>query len=282
MFLFAALGILAAAVFEFILLQFHLQFHNVIFQYFLPLGGMADGALCAAGLYAFLRVKHMRLRKKYFAAGTVLALLGFGVIHMVDAAWAFAPGGSMPRNFLGDFTAIRLVSAGYRKFYWDIFGTAKSGLGQNLCLFILELAGFILGGLIIGFVAVEDRKCCSRCKELYSFEKIYAFQKENKAEEIKGMKTALGSELLLGNYIDHYRAGFDDHAPYYAVLLKYCHRCKRTYITYLYMEPRPGKKNKKEEWKGNWDKATEFRINRQTFDLIMRTRERITKRFNHA
>jgi hypothetical protein len=268
--IFGACSLLLTVLIEFILLQFHLQLHNVIFEFCIPIGSLIEGAICVSGVFAYLRIKHIRVRTKHFVFAILTAFITFALIHSVIYLAAYISNEQITYGFIGSYTLFKVTTAEYRDIVIKVLSSIQNhGLGFNIYLFFVEIAGFLIGGGLIGFIALDNMEFCKKCKKLLTSKNLYIFQKENVLKEIEEFEKSLESKWLLDMFLDRQRFDIEEGKPYYKVTLKYCHKCRKAYIVYYYLELKQIKKSEKNEWVSNSKKYKEFNITPQMLETIL-------------
>ncbi|MCX7746794.1 MAG: hypothetical protein N2645_07875 [Clostridia bacterium] len=244
-----------AVLLEFLFLQGDFSLHDFRPGLVIPAGGLMVGALCASGVYIFLKLKRLRLKPKYFIMGTFFAFLGFWAIYLMDYITAYVDNGIINHSFRGMHIGSFMYDeapfnfANYLNFLFKNYTVTtyssgiklsqnNLGIGFHKFTFALECLGFCLGGLGCGVVAIQGREYCKRCKNDFLRKKLYSFYPEMLDHEIEEVKKHFESKDCFFGYIKNNTYQVNEERPKVEASLKYCLHCKIAYIEYKFMFPK--------------------------------------------
>jgi hypothetical protein len=193
-FFYGVISTVLTVIFEFILLQIPYSIHNKNLAFIIPAGGFIDGALCAVGLYLYLKLKDSRLKLKHCICAIVLAFTGFWSIYYMSYQTTYVFNGDINHTFRGEkitsymynntenfsflnYLDIIIKGTSFKATYYSGTLTEDYHFGHTFNTFVLiaECIGFCLGGLSIGAIALENRDTCKKCKDPFYVKKLYNF-----------------------------------------------------------------------------------------------------------
>lgn len=261
-----------AVLMEFLFLQVNFSLHDFRPGLVLPAGGLMEGALCSSGVYLFLKIRHIRLKPKYFFAGVFIAFIGFWAIYFMNYITAYVDNDLINHSFNG----LHISSFNYNEAEPFTFGNylnflfgnytvttysggmvlsqSNLGIGFHKAAFVLECIGFCLGGLACGVIAIQGRDYCKRCKNDFFRKRLYSFSPENYDYEVTEIKKYMESKVYFWEYINT-KSNDNQICEEHAIIeasLKYCISCKIAHIEYRYLVPKL--KDNKITWNEDKDK----------------------------
>lgn len=237
---------------EFMFLQVSFSLHDFRPWLVFPAGGLMDGALCAIGVYLYLKIKHIHLKPKYYFAGIFCAFIGFWAIYYMNYITAYVDGDIINHSFKGYHISTFMFNnqpfnfGTYLSYMFEnyivttysrsgmVLAHDNLGVGFHQFTFIIECIGFCLGGFLCAFVAIRGREYCKRCKLDFMRKKLYSFIPEALEIEIKGLRSSFESKEAFKNYVKN-KDDISDKDSYIEASLKYCINCKTAFIEFRYM-----------------------------------------------
>jgi len=261
---------IAIVLFELLLLQIPFSLHDFRPWLVFPAGGLMEGALCASGLYLYLKFKCIHLKPKHFVFAILISLIGFWAINYIGYFSAYVDGNTINHSFKGMhisnyyfsfFDYLNYMFSNYTVKTYSSGGMILSqdnlGTGFHVVTFILEGIGFCLGGIGSCVFAIQGREYCKRCKIEFMSKKLYSFNPDKFDLEINELKCSFDSKETFKEQIQRKRIIESENKPFITVFLKYCMSCKKSYIEFRYMYPKLGRSNEV-TWKENRDQLVQI------------------------
>jgi hypothetical protein len=253
-------GIISTALsifLEFILQQIPYPIHNRSLAFIIPAGGFMEGALCTVGIFLYLKMKSLRVKPKHFVFGALMAFAGFWAVYYMGYQTSYVYKDSLNHSFQGekltnyiyddmssvtfhDYLNLVIENTSFKSVAY-VGASAEIdnfGFNFNIIVFISECIGFCLGGASIGLIALNNRESCKKCKSLFHYKKLYAFDPELMKDEINEIQNSFNTKGEFKAFVYKNRVSLKADEAYVDVFFKYCSTCNIGYIEYRYMQPK--------------------------------------------
>lgn len=259
--LLTTIGVVLAAVVSVACTDYYL--HSFCMLFIVPVGGIIAGMGCASGIFLGLFISEKRQSFCDYLLAVQLAGLGFfGVYYTLYSATYIGPDQTVNYQFEGrhisqitnpdthlPFTFASFVAHDVLNRESTLFiGAGREGRGIHGSFqtkpilkwidFGLEGLGFLVGGLSVGFLILQDKRYCESCQRY--FKELWLFSVD--PIEYKDVSIELEDYLDSGEDLANYIAikqpnsnGLPSHR--YRFELSYCPCCYEGLILIKAMEP---------------------------------------------
>ena len=230
---------------------YHLQTFSILF--IIPVGGIAAGIGCGAGMFYGLILNGRRPQKLDYLISVGLALAGFvGVYLGLYLSTYVTPNGEVNHTFQGDHIStftykdtgepvtflaylLRDIASrqstffvGSRRIHVPV-GTFHMPSAYNWAKFGLEGLGFLIGGVVVGWMLIGDRKYCERCQRYMKDKRLFTILPEQYEDKSTRLNAALQSGHDLRALIDSEQA-VKTKEGHVQVAMSYCPTCYNGFL----------------------------------------------------
>lgn len=241
--------------------------------FIIPIGGLAEGALCSYLMFKTIKRRHVKVTKKHYIIAALLALVTFWGINYTDYASSYLKGDVLNNKFQGEhirhymYNATETFTFGnYLKYKFEtqevrlrrMSNSVSFGKGYNMFRFGITMLGFVLGSVGLGLSLMKGLVYCDKCSKYMQEKELYNFQLSHLEEETRLLLEVLkDTKEKVQAFLTNERPLPSYAESYIQVCLTYCPDCNDGLLVYKHLVP---KKDSKGNLKWEEDEAATKKV----------------------
>lgn len=261
--LFGVLGIIGITIADtavMALMGISVQSFSLFF--ILPIGGLVEGSLTSRLMFKHLKRKNIKANFMHYMLAALIAFSTFWTINFTYYMTTYVDDNKINHLFKGEHISNYMYNDyevfTFKNYLDNSFSTTEVkskhistpmnfGRGYNKTSFIIDMVGFVIGGLLSGLMVLGGLAYCDKCKRYMTDKELYKIPLTECDEEIKAFSNMLNdTKERVQEFINSDKPSLEHNEAHIQVTLSYCPICKEGYLAFKHLEPKKHSNNNTE------------------------------------